>query len=417
MKVVELPRLIALAAFVMAKSSIRARYLSLSAGIIYISLSLLLVLFTKEKGVGGARDLELRRSPNLVARFESNRLVLENFFTQERFESSPGAFELLAHMEKWRTPEQVSVEFAGYDKKSIIENVNRMFEMGLLITKDSPENQFDSRISRGSAAWPIPSRYFHFATKTSEIWITPTKVKKHYERVLRERTQPPMYKEYEHTSRVKLSRDPLEASVDFYTVLLDRKTVRDFTEQPLTFSELSNILRLTWGRVSYYKTEEFGLLLHKTSPSAGARHPTEVYPVVNNVEGVERGIYHYNVKENSLELIRKGDFRKDCDRFCSGQKWAGASCALFIMTSIVSRTTWKYRVPRTYRALLLDVGHLSQTFCLVCTAMKLGPFCTGVTSDKLVEAAIGIDGIEETILFVVGVGRPRPPASSHSDIE
>jgi SagB-type dehydrogenase family enzyme len=187
-------------------------------------------------------------------------------------------------------------------------------------------------------------------------------------------------------------------------VLAARKSVRHFSSEPIRFEELSAILYHTWGRISYYKTPEFGVLLHKSSPSAGARHPTEVYVVANNVAEIRKGIYHYSVKTNSFELLKAGDFRRRCLEYCAGRIWGENAAALFITTSVVARTTWKYRVARTYRTLMLDVGHLSQTFYLVCTALGLGPFCTGVTCDIVIEKDLGIDGVNETIMFVTGVG-------------
>jgi SagB-type dehydrogenase family enzyme len=76
------------------------------------------------------------------------------------------------------------------------------------------------------------------------------------------------------------------------------------------------------------------------------------------------------------------------------------------MTAVVARTAWKYRAPRVYRAFLLDAGHLSQSFLVVATALGLGAFCLGIVRDKLIEKELDLDGISETVLFVVGVGQP-----------
>jgi SagB-type dehydrogenase family enzyme len=76
------------------------------------------------------------------------------------------------------------------------------------------------------------------------------------------------------------------------------------------------------------------------------------------------------------------------------------------MTAVVARTAWKYRIPRVYRAFLLDAGHLSQSFLLTATALGLGAFCIGIFRDGLIEEELNLDGISETVLFVVGVGQP-----------
>jgi len=81
---------------------------------------------------------------------------------------------------------------------------------------------------------------------------------------------------------------------------------------------------------------------------------------------------------------------------------------LFLMTAIFRRTMWKYNYARAYRVVLLDAGHLCQTFCLVATWLGLAPFCTAALKDTLIEKELGIDGIRESVLYVAGVGVPAP---------
>ena len=74
------------------------------------------------------------------------------------------------------------------------------------------------------------------------------------------------------------------------------------------------------------------------------------------------------------------------------------------MTAVFARTMWKYPKSRAYRVVLLDAGHLCQTFCLVATWLGLAPFCTAALQDTLIEKDLGIDGIRESVLYVAGVG-------------
>ena len=80
------------------------------------------------------------------------------------------------------------------------------------------------------------------------------------------------------------------------------------------------------------------------------------------------------------------------------------------MTAIFPRTMWKYHVARGYRVVLLDAGHLCQTFCLVATWLGLAPFCTAALKDTLIEKDLGIDGVRESVLYVAGVGLPATSA-------
>ena len=67
-----------------------------------------------------------------------------------------------------------------------------------------------------------------------------------------------------------------------------RRSMRDYSEQPLTLRELSQILWAAQG------ITDPGRKL-RSAPSAGATYPIEIYIVtgVNGVEGLEPGVYRY----------------------------------------------------------------------------------------------------------------------------
>jgi SagB-type dehydrogenase family enzyme len=92
--------------------------------------------------------------------------------------------------------------------------------------------------------------------------------------------------------------------------------------------------------------------------------------------------------------------------YCANQPYVAQASALFIMTGVFARSMWKYRHPRAYRVVLLDAGHLGQTFCLTATRLGLAPFSTAALKDTLIERDLAIDGISESVLYVTGVGMP-----------
>ena len=83
----------------------------------------------------------------------------------------------------------------------------------------------------------------------------------------------------------------------------------------------------------------------------------------------------------------------------SGQHWVGDAPVSFIFTGVLNRSMWKYDHSRAYKVLLLDTGHLGQTFHLVGTALGFGVFTTAALQDELIEKQLKIDGIEEIVLY------------------
>ena len=64
------------------------------------------------------------------------------------------------------------------------------------------------------------------------------------------------------------------------------------------------------------------------------------------------------------------------------------------MCPVFARTMWRYGHSRAYRTVLIDTGHLGQTFCLVATALGLAPFTTMAFSEAKLEELLGLDGVE-----------------------
>jgi len=124
------------------------------------------------------------------------------------------------------------------------------------------------------------------------------------------------------------------------------------------------------------------------------------------VKGLKAGLYHYQPATHQLETISTNTSPNKAWLYCARQHFVKNAAALFLMTAVFERTMWKYQHVRAYRVVLLDAGHLCQTFCLAATWLGLAPFCTAALKDTLIERELGIDGIRESVLYVAGVGLP-----------
>ena len=362
-------------------------------------------------GMKVSRENRLRVSPNLTVYFQGKKAVFQNYYTRESFLSDSSVLQIIGVFGAWRTPSQAAQLLPGFTRKSVLTLVERLRNLGILVEKDSDQEVFGRKF-RSAWLWPLSARGYHFSTKIQE-YSTREEDRRYFEKNLKGKKGPSLYKTYPGRARTRLlgSSGPERP---FFATLMHRTTTREFSGEPISLKQFSRIVNTTWGRESYYPTKAFGRLLHKASPSAGARHPIEMYVIVNNVEGIPQGLHHYSVNDDSLELLKAGDLREMCVEYCAGQDWVRQASAVFFMTAVVARTQWKYRDPRAYRALLLDTGHLSQTFLLTSTALALGAFCIGIIADLLIEKDLGLDGVNETALFAVGVGRPAKKSQLNS---
>ncbi len=210
----------------------------------------------------------------------------------------------------------------------------------------------------------------------------------------------------------------IEKDGGLYRALAARKTVRAFDSgRPMRQEDLATVLYYTFGCHGYASLTKDVVLLRKTSPSGGALHPVEVYPLVLNVADVATGLYHYRIRDHSLARIR----RLECWEaeamavgMTAGHGFAGGAHVLLLMTARFERNFWKYRNSvKTHSVVMKDAAHLCQTLYLVCADLNLGAFYVAYDG-PYVEEVLGLDGIREGAIGLAGCGVRLSGGVDHS---
>lgn len=205
-------------------------------------------------------------------------------------------------------------------------------------------------------------------------------------------------------------RLPRVAEASALDALLDRRvTCRNFdAARTLPLATFSAALYRAFGARALEDYAPEVKLMKKGAPSAGGLHATEAYLLVQHVDGVAPGLYHYHPVDHALEPIAPLDgdeARRLAKRFVAAQDYFADAHALVVPASRFARNFWKYRNhAKAYRALILDVGHLSQTLYLAATELGLGAFITAAINEVDIEEAFGLDPLEEGPLAVCGFG-------------
>lgn len=199
--------------------------------------------------------------------------------------------------------------------------------------------------------------------------------------------------------KIKLPQPNFDEKISFWEVIQNRHSTRKFREEQLSLMELSLLLFGISGLTRIFPQYAF-----RTTPSAGGLYPIETYPVVNNVDNLKQGIYHYNIPEHALELLKEGDFRRDVAEGCLGQEMAYNSAINFIWTAVIERSKWKY-LQRCYRYIYMDCGHIGQNFYLIAEALGLGTCTIGAIYDDELNKLLDIDGLSETVIYIGVVGK------------
>jgi putative peptide maturation dehydrogenase len=149
--------------------------------------------------------------------------------------------------------------------------------------------------------------------------------------------------------------------------------------------------------------------LKKSNPSGGGLHPLEAYVLIQRVDGIAPGLYHYHAGTHALEPIAAlspAEAMAAAHRFVAGQQYLADAPVLIAIVARFARSFWKYRKhPKAYRAIVLEAGHVAQNLYLAATELGLGAFVTAAINEVAIERACELDALDESPLAVCGLGQ------------
>jgi len=208
---------------------------------------------------------------------------------------------------------------------------------------------------------------------------------------------PPLYKNYPNVKKIPLPDFTDKDLTGVEKVIRRRRSIRQFSQSKLTLLELSRILQSAAGITERRRG-------FRAAPSAGATYPIEIYCIVNNVDGLAQGIYHYEVNQQALALIKSGDFSSKIMQSALYQKFVGKANVVIVLTAIFNRTRWRYK-ERAYRYILIEAGHIGENIYLTATALGLSPCAVGAFMDTRVNALLELNDWHEQAIYLLTIGK------------
>ena len=206
----------------------------------------------------------------------------------------------------------------------------------------------------------------------------------------------------------------------FDDLLQARRTCRNFDPAAILDAErFATMMRRVWGALGTHELAPGAVVVKKTSPAGGGMHAVEAYALVQRVEGLAPGLYHYLPMQHALEPLQAmtaGEAAGWAHRFVAGQAWFRDAPVLVVMVARFDRLFWKYRHhAKAWRVVHLDVGHLSQTMYLSATELGLGAFVTAAINDGEIGDLLGLPPLREGVIALVGFG-PRAATMMHREL-
>ncbi|MBN1641718.1 MAG: SagB/ThcOx family dehydrogenase [Anaerolineae bacterium] len=172
--------------------------------------------------------------------------------------------------------------------------------------------------------------------------------------------------------------------------LSKRRSVRTYTAEQLTMEQIGQLLWAAQG-----VTRDWGA---RTSPSAGALYPLEVYAVTRE------GLYHYLPSGHRARYTPALDLHDALWEAGLKQDPIREAPAVFCIAAVYARTSGKYG-ERAVRYVHLEAGHAAENLLLQAVALDLGAVVIGAFHDDQVQSALGLPD-DHAPLYLIPVGHP-----------
>ncbi len=134
-------------------------------------------------------------------------------------------------------------------------------------------------------------------------------------------------------------------------------------------------------------------LIRRTSPSGGSRHPTEGYFLAANVHGIERGLYHVQTEPPMLRRISP-----DEGEVVNEEELTKSFLGKIILTTMFERNMYRYREPRTFRTVHMDIGHILASIEALCDELGMKATIQLNVEEEKILNRIGASKFEEGVM-------------------
>jgi SagB-type dehydrogenase family enzyme len=209
-------------------------------------------------------------------------------------------------------------------------------------------------------------------------------------------------KPYADRRKLALPEQDEPSTVTLDDVLLRRVSARGFGPGAVALPDLGSVLRRMQGVTRDNADNDFPRPF-RAAPSGGALYPLELYVWARDVSGLEPGLYHYDPREHELDVLGPVELTTAFVQ----QELVGDAAAALLVSAVFFRSVFKY-AERGYRFVLIEAGHVVQNGLLAAAGRRLAGVPIGGYFDRDLDRALGLDGLNESVVYAMLLGCPEP---------
>jgi SagB-type dehydrogenase family enzyme len=191
--------------------------------------------------------------------------------------------------------------------------------------------------------------------------------------------------------QIKLLKPFDKGEVSVEEAITRRSSKRHFTDEPISFQDISQLLWASYGEGSV--------------PSAGGIYPLRIYLIAERVELLQPGVYRYFPGTHSLSEVLDGSVGRELAQAALGQIFLKEAAATVVIAAEYREITRKYG-PKAVTYTHMEAGHSGQNIYLQAQGLGLGTVAVGAFDEEQIRLLLNISSDEE-ILYLMPVGKAK----------
>ena len=350
--------------------------------------------------------MRMKCSEALVFTPSDGQFIAYNFLEKSVFECSSDLLDLLSRLKEWTELDDLRQGLPDFSQEEIETILEGLVSVGAVIQEGSADADKEEEYA-SAWSWGLPTALMHFSVQDNPF-ITVSQA----EDLQREKAKSVGLIELHRANGEKALKlpDPMHGK-DLIRLMAKRRTVRRARSVPVKLEQVSDCLFSGLG-ITGWMRNCVGMLPLSMTPSGGGRNPYEAYVFARNVEGLERGVYHYSALGHSLERVAElGE--NDITSLIGGQEWGDDKPCMILLCAHMERTMWKYEDPNAYRVILIEAGHIGQNIMLVATENGLTACPTAALDHTRAKEILGLEGITQAPIYALTLSAPLIEANAN----
>ncbi len=351
--------------------------------------------------------MKIRSSGTLIFTPDNGEITAFNYLTKSVFSCPTTTIDFLSRLDNWKDIEEAKSLMPSIEETEMDDNIQALVRATAIVEENSIQDLREIEFQQ-SWKWAIPAAVFHFSLNDKDYLSSEEIETAQLQKAAIDPSPALMTNNNEFAKIVKLIS--VTKGNELLELMARRRTVRDVLPKKVTIDELADCLFAGLG-ITGHTHNCVGQLPLSMTPSGGARNPIEAFVYARNVEGLERGFYHYSAAENSLGQLPSPHLPEPSE-LLAGQEWADEMPCIIFLAAYYERAMWKYSDPNAYRGVLIEAGHIGQNIMLSATRHEMTACPTAAFCHSVLHENLGLKGATQSAVYALALAHPDQDESS-----